>query len=289
MSTSTRNAPVLVLHGGAGNIPDDMVPRHREGLQKALAAGWAILERGGPAMEAILAAIEVMEDLPQFNAGRGSALNREGGVEMDAGVMHGPDLNVGAVAAVSRVAHPIRLAYEVMIHSPHILLVSEGAEQFARERGIPLVPPETLITEERRRRLQRLLEQGGMGDTVGAVALDVHGRLAAGTSTGGMMGKWPGRVGDSPLVGAGFHANEMGACSTTGVGETIARVLLAHKAVSGLERGLSPQAAAEEAIAFLEQRIPEGRAGLILLDRRGRIGVAWNTRRMSYAFRHAQG
>ena len=282
-------APVLVVHGGAGNIPEEKVPLHREGLAQALDAGWAVLEGGGTALDAVLAAVQVMEELPQFNAGRGSALNREGGVEMDAGIMDGPTLDVGAVAAVSRVAHPIRLAYEVMRHSPHILLVAEGAERFAAERGIPLVPPESLITDERRQRLQKLLAEGGMGDTVGAVALDGEGRLAAGTSTGGMMGKWPGRVGDSPLVGAGFYADTWGACSTTGIGESIARALLAYRAVSGLMGGTPPQDAAREAIAFLARHIPRGEAGLILLDREGRVAAFWNTRRMSFAYRTVQG
>ena len=280
--------PILVVHGGAGNIPDVKRPLYREGLEQALAAGWPILEQGGSALDAVLAAVRVMEDLPQFNAGRGSALNREGYVEMDAGVMDGRTLDVGAVAAVSRVANPILLAYEVMVHSPHILLAGPGAESFAQARGIPLVHPDMLITEERRRRLQAWLREHGqeVGDTVGAVALDAEGHLAAATSTGGMMGKLPGRVGDSPLVGCGFYADDtLGACSTTGVGETIARALLAYRAVEALAEDTIPQEAAERAIRSLEERIPGGEAGLILLDRRGRVGVAWNTRRMGYGYR----
>ena len=281
--STTAVKPVIVVHGGAGNIPDHVRPLHRSGLEQALAAGWAILEEGGTAMNAALAAVKVMEDLPQFNAGLGSALTRTGEVEMDAGLMDGRTLDVGAVAAVRRVANPILLARLVLERSPHILMACEGAEAFAQSEGMSLVPPESLITEERRRRLQTLLNEG-VGDTVGAVALDVHGNIVAATSTGGMMGKLPGRVGDSPLVGCGFYAdNALGGCSTTGIGETIARALLAHRAVHGLRGERLPQEAAEAAIAYLKDRIG-GEAGLILLDRHGRVGAAWNTRRMSYGY-----
>ncbi len=282
--------PIIVVHGGAGNIPEEVRPLHRTGLDQALEAGWAVLARGGEAIDAVLAAVRVMEELPQFNAGRGSALTRAGSVEMDAGIMDGRTLKVGAVAAVRRVPHPIQLAYEVLAHSPHILMACEGAEAFAKTRGMSLVSPELLITEERRRRLQELLAsspQPEAGDTVGAVAMDEKGHIVAATSTGGMMGKLPGRVGDSPLVGCGFYADEtLGGCSTTGVGETIARALLAFRAVDGLGGDRPPQDAAEAAVAYLTQRI-HGSAGLILLDRYGRVGAAWNTLRMSYGYRSA--
>lgn len=277
--------PVLVVHGGAGRIRPEGRPKRAEGLKRALDAGWQILQSGGPALEAVVAAVKVLEDDPVFNAGRGSSLTRDGTVEMDAGVMDGRTLAVGAVAAVSRVANPVVLALEVLRHSPHILLVGAGAEAFAAARGLPLVHPETLITEERRRALAARLAHAGAGDTVGAVALDAHGHLAAATSTGGILAKWPGRVGDSPLVGCGFYAEDgVGACSTTGLGEAIARALLAYRAVSGLNRVASPQEAAEQALAWMKAHTG-GEAGLILLTPDGQVGVAWNTQAMSYAWR----
>ncbi len=277
--------PVLIVHGGAGRIPPESRKAREAGLRAALDAGWRVLTAGGPALEAVVAAIAVLEDDPHFNAGRGSSLTRDGRVEMDAGLMDGRTLEVGAVAAVSRVANPIRLAYKVLTDSPHILLVGGGAEAFADRVGLPLVEPKQLITQERLRRLAERLTAQAQGDTVGAVALDVHGHLAAGTSTGGVLAKWSGRVGDSPLVGCGFYAEDgLAACSTTGLGETIARALLAYRAVLNRAMGLSPEEAGRAALAFMEQRVG-GEAGLILLTPEGRWAAVWSTRDMSYACR----
>ena len=276
--------PVIIVHGGAGRIDPQRAPKRLPGLRRALEAGWTILTAGGSAVNAVIAAVQVLEDDPQFNAGRGSSLTRAGTVEMDAGVMDGSTLTVGAVAAVSRVANPILLAREVLVHSEHIFLVGTGAERFAQERGLPLVDPQTLITEERRQQLARRLAAHTTGDTVGAVALDAQGHLAAATSTGGLMAKSPGRVGDSPLVGCGFYAEDnLGACSTTGLGEAIARALLAYRAVHALAE-MPPDEAARRALAFMAQHTG-GEAGLILLAPDGRLAAVWNTRDMSYAYR----
>ncbi len=281
--------PVLVVHGGAGRINPQHAQPRAAALARALDAGWAVLTAGGRALDAVVAAVQVLEDDPLFNAGRGSSLTRAGTVEMDAGLMDGHTLAVGAVAAVRRVANPIRLAREVLHHSEHIFLVGPGAEAFAQHRGLPLVDPQTLITEERRRQWQAHQPTAPTGDTVGAVALDVQGDLAAATSTGGLLAKALGRVGDSPLVGCGFYAeNALGACSTTGLGEAIARVLLAFRAVSLLSQVSSPTEAARQALTLLKERTG-GEAGLILLSPTGRIGVAWNTRDMSYAWRSQDG
>ncbi len=280
-------SPVLVVHGGAGRIPKASRPERVEGLARALDAGWDVLARGGSALDAVVAAVAALEDHPLFNAGRGSSLTRAGTVEMDAGLMDGEALNVGAVAHVQRVANPIRLAHEVLLHSPHVLLVGEGAEAFAQARGIPLTSPEHLITERVRQALARYLErrqQPPVSDTVGAVARDARGHLAAGTSTGGMLGKPPGRVGDVPLVGCGFYADDgLGACSATGWGESIARALLSYRAVAGLGKH-PPARAAVQALDYMTQRVG-GHAGLILLDREGHIAARWNTEHMSWGYR----
>lgn len=276
--------PVIVVHGGAGKISAERRAQRGDALRRALDAGWRVVTAGGSALDAAVAAVKVLEDDPHFNAGLGSSLTRDGTVEMDAGVMDGRSLEVGAVALISRVANPVVLALEVLRHSPHIFLAGPAAEAFAQERGIPLVDPQTLITEERRRALAARL-QAETADTVGAVALDLEGHLAAATSTGGLLGKWPGRIGDSPLVGCGFYAEDgLGACSTTGKGEAIARSLLAYRAVSLLPEAASPYEAAERALAYLKQHTG-GEAGLILLAPDGRVGVAWNTQDMSYAWR----
>ncbi len=282
----TNMNPVLMVHGGAGRIREEVRIAHEEGLREALKAGWSILAHGGSAMDAVVEAVRVMEDLPQFNAGRGSSLTRKGTVEMDAGLMDGHTLEVGAVARVSRVQNPIVLAHRVMVASPHIFLVDSGAEAFAQAQGIPLINPEQLITEDRRERLQRWLAEHAheVSDTVGAVALDARGHMAAATSTGGMMGKLPGRVGDSPLVGCGFYAEDgLGACSATGVGEAIARVLLSYRAVAALATTPSPQEAAQQAISLLAQRT-RSQAGIILLSQDGQVAAAWNSPNMSWGY-----
>jgi L-asparaginase / beta-aspartyl-peptidase len=268
--------PVIVVHGGAGRLrdPGDSAPREA-GCRRGAEAGWVILRNGGSALDAVEAAVQVLEDDPLFNAGTGSVLGQDGAVEMDASIMDGATARAGAVAAVRRIRNPVRLARRVLEHGRHVLLVAEGAARFAREAGIPECREEDLVTDAQRRRFER-------HGTVGAVALDRDGRLAAATSTGGTAGNLPGRVGDSALIGCGTYADEVGACSCTGIGEAIVRVVLAHTATELLRAGQSPDGAAQRAIALLADRTGS-EAGLILVDRLGRIGHAHNCEHMAIA------
>jgi beta-aspartyl-peptidase (threonine type) len=298
----------LIIHGGAWDIPDDEVAEHQAGCRQALAVGWNVLQAGGAALDAVEAAVRALEDAPIFDAGVGSVLNRDGDVELDAAVMDGATLRSGAVAAVRRVRNPITLARRVL-ESHVILLVAQGAERFAESVGLPLCDPAELIVERERRRWAELLAQNDFqaqdafgakkgveqdspahplanpSDTVGAVALDRHGHLAAGTSTGGTSNKLPGRVGDSPLIGCGLYADDQtGGCSSTGWGESIIKVLLAKTATDLIGAGHAPMAAARLAIDTLARRVG-GYGGCILLDGRGQLGFAFNTPRMAYAYR----
>ena len=299
--------PSLIVHGGAWNIPDESVEACRAGCWKALETGWEILERGGTALDAVEAAIVVLEDDPIFDAGIGSHLNRDGRVELDAILMDGATLQAGAVAAVERVRNPIRLARKLLESREHMMLVGAGAEQFAVEQGLALCRPEELVTERERSAWSRCIGAAGHQSqfhvghelgTVGAVALDRQGGLIAGTSTGGTCCKRPGRVGDSPLIGCGCYADvEAGGISCTGWGEAIMKIVMA-KTAADLLRGpavgallaapLSPQAAAEACVRLLADRVG-GRGGLILLDRDGRPGFAFNTPRMAYGYLAADG
>ncbi len=300
----------IIVHGGAGTIAPERHAAAREGCLTAAQAGWEVLLRGGSAMDAIEAAIMALEDNPGFNAGTGGVLTKDGRAQLDAGVMDGETLDVGAVAGVERIKNPVALA-RLVSASPHVLLVGTGAELFAEEQGVALVDPKTLVTAAQLERWERgyrdgddvnvgakLVADSGLdalpdehihadGDkhgTVGAVAIDRHGRIAAGASTGGMAGKHPGRVGDTPLVGCGYYAETpIGGASCTGHGEHFMRLLLAKRAVDLLERGMSAQAAADAAIETLSQRTG-GTGGLILLDAEGNVGFARNTDAMAYAY-----
>ncbi len=349
--------PSLIVHGGAWSIPDEFVEGCRAGCRRALAAGWEILARGGAAIDAVEAAIVVLENDPIFDAGIGSHLNRDGRVELDAIVMDGATLKAGAVAAVERVRNPIRLARKVMESCEHMMLVGSGAERFAAENGLELCAPEELVLERERAAWRQCREGahswefhlGHDHGTVGAVALDRYGSLVAGTSTGGTCCKMPGRVGDSPLIGCGCYADvEVGGVSCTGWGEAIMKIVMAKTATDFLRQpgpvaGLSsradlsdaarsprdaaphspkdapaqsstgatreaqrpaalhaeapfspqdsfgsrheasPQEAAKACIRLLAERA-HGRGGLVLLDREGRPGFAFNTTRMAYGY-----
>lgn len=288
----------LVVHGGAWDIPDGAVADHRRGVGAALAAGWQVLEAGGDALDAVEAAIRTMEDDPTFDAGRGSMLNLAGEVELDALILRGEDMEGGAVASVRGIRNPISLARRVMEASDHFLLVGEGANRFAAEQGFERVPPEALVVGREAQRLADI--RAGRGrrpsdyfdaapdGTVGAVARDTHGRLAAGTSTGGTPGKYPGRVGDSPIPGCGGYCDgRVGGASATGYGEAILRATLCRDAVRLLEEGRAPADAARESVARLDLRFA-GRAGIIMIDRQGRIGHTHNTPRMAVAGRRGR-
>ena len=289
--------PVLVIHGGAWAIPDDMVESHLDGIRKAVSAGWRALTSGGNAVDAIEQAVSVMEDHEAFDAGRGSFLNRDGRVQCDALMMDGATLRAGGIGCVEHIRNPIQLARKVLEESPHVYLVAEGAELFAQQHGIDLCRNEELVIAREVERLQRFQEdlEGQSSealfsashdtDTVGAVALDCDGNIAAATSTGGTLNKTPGRVGDSSLVGCGCYAdNESAAVSTTGWGEPIMKLVLGKWTVDRVASGVPPQKAAEDAMGYLKRRL-DGHGGLILLDAAGRWGIAHNTPRMAWGFK----
>jgi len=284
--------PVLVVHGGAWAIPDDMVEAHLGGIRAAMAAGWGSLERGGSALDAVEAAIKVMEDDEAFDAGRGSFLNRDGRVQLDALMMDGATLRAGGVGCVERIRNPIHLARIILEDSPHVYFVGPDAERFAVERGVPLIDNQELVIEREVERLRRVRVEGeskidvfsASHDTVGAVALDRGGNLAAATSTGGTLNKTPGRVGDSSLIGCGCYAdNQSAGISTTGWGEPIMKLVLGKWTADRVAAGAPPQQAASEAIAYLQRRL-SGHGGIIVLDAQGRLGIAHNTPRMAWGF-----
>jgi L-asparaginase / beta-aspartyl-peptidase len=329
--------PSFIIHGGAWAIPDEQVADCRAGIERALTAGWKILSKGGAAIDAVEAAIVILEDDDIFDAGMGSHLNALGHVQLDAIVMDGATLKAGAVAAVERVHNPIQLARKVLEKSEHMMLVGDGAERFAESHGIPLVAPETMIIERERIAWSRCIGSehaaehhvGHESGTVGAVALDATGHLVAGTSTGGTCCKLPGRVGDSPLIGCGCYADqEAGGVSCTGHGEGIMKIVMAKMATDLLSGSETAGSSSQKRRANVKSaRVASGRigratllaaqssketgaitaqfvadacvrklahrahttGGLILLDRDGNPGAAFNTPRMAYGYVDAKG
>jgi len=272
--------PVLIVHGGAGADPGEDREELRAGLREAVTAGWQVLSEGGTALDAVESAVRSLEAHPRFNAGRGAILTREGTVELDASIMEGDRLRAGAVGSMTRIAHPVTLARRILEDGRHILLVGEGALAFARAQGFPECDPAELITT---RQLERW-EAARRGSTVGAVALDRHGTIAAATSTGGSAGKLPGRVGDSALIGCGTYAEStIGGVSCTGSGEAIIRVVLARRALEILKALDNPEAAAPVAVDVLTEE-GHGDGGVILLDWRGRTAFAHSTPFMPVAW-----
>jgi beta-aspartyl-peptidase (threonine type) len=294
-----QSPPTLIVHGGAYDIPLETHEAHVEGCRRAAAVGWAMLADGGTALDAVEAAVRVMEDDPTFDAGRGSFFNAVGEVELDAIIMDGRELNFGAVAAVQRIHHPVTLARLVMTESEHTMIAGAGAEAFAREHGLPVCPTVELLTGRELERWKaahadsRPQDWEPFGakpsDTVGALALDADGNLAAATSTGGTFNKLPGRVGDSPLVGCGAYAdNRTGAVSATGLGEALMKVVISKAACDFIAGGMTAQQAADAAIAVLAERTT-GEGGLIVLDRLGHVGIAHNTPYIAHAIVTASG
>ncbi len=290
--TTPQLRPSLIVHGGAWTIPPEAASDCRAGCRRALDAGWKILQAGGSALDAAEAAVIVLEDDPVFDAGIGSHLNRDGRVQLDAIVMDGATLKAGAVAGVERVRNPIQLARRVLERSDHMMLAGAGAELFAVENGIPLCAPSDLVLERERQAWLRCASSEGhksghhFGEhhgTVGAVAMDAAGHIIAATSTGGTCCKFPGRVGDSPLIGCGAYADaEAGGISCTGWGEAIMKIVMAKSAADFLRAGKSATEAAQAGVELLARRA-RGTGGLILLDRHGRPGLAFNTPNMAYA------
>ena len=284
----------LGVHGGAWNVPDGDVGPHRDGVAEALKAGWSLLQSGSAALDVVEKIVRILEDDSTFNAGVGAHLNQASEVQLDASIMEGRRLEAGAVAAVQRVGHPVSLARMVLEASPHVLMVGDGAHSFASEHGMELCQQRDLLVG---RELERYLRvRDGEVDlvvrefdkdafnvefgTVGAVACDGDGRVAAATSTGGTQDKLPGRVGDSAVIGAGTYADERsGAVSSTGWGEGILRMTLAKAATDRMASGMSPGRAGQASIRSLDR--VKGKAGLILVDRRGRAAAVFNTPRMA--------
>ncbi len=291
----------IAVHGGAGAVPraaltPEREARYREGLERALDAGYALLEGGGSSLDAVTTAVRILEDDPLFNAGHGAALTRDGAAELDAAIMDGRQLRAGAVASVRHVRNPIELARRVMEKSRHVLLVGAGAEEFALEEKFQLVPNLYFRTAERVEQLEAEQRGARVSDlvpstrgTVGAVARDTAGNLAAATSTGGMTNKRPGRVGDSPIIGAGTYAkNGVCAVSATGHGEYFIRAVAAHHVCTAVEyRGLSLEQAVREVLQVLSGMGGDG--GLIAVDRDGVPVMQFSTDGMFRGARDAGG
>lgn len=307
--------PTLLVHGGAWAIPDDMVEAHERGVANALAAGYALLSKGASAVDAVEAAVAVLEDDDTFDAGRGSFLTRDGRVQLDALLMDGGAkdgiMRAGGVACVERLRNPIHAARLVLDKSPHVYFVGQGAEEFAQAHGMELIENSELVLDRERLRLEdaQAKERAGLPDltfagddkspetaaalashdTVGAVALDAKGNIAAATSTGGTLNKTPGRVGDSSLIGCGCYADNLSAAvSLTGWGEPIMKLVLGKWAVDRVQQGRAPEQVAPDAIAYLHKRLG-GHGGIILLAPDGRFGIAHNTPRMAWGLCDAQG
>ena len=280
--------PVIIVHGGAWGIPDRLVDANIKGVKESVKAGWKVLEAGGSALDAVVAAVNVLEDNPSFDAGIGSVLTEDRTVEMDALIMDGSNLDAGAVAGLKDVRYPIRLARKVMEETPHVMIIGEGANRLADEFGLKRITQEELVTEEARLEFEEWSEKAEYGDsfghdTVGSVALDNDGNIAAATSTGGVTGKKVGRVGDVPLIGSGGYAdNRVGGVSTTGHGEAIMRVNLAKLVLTYMETGMHIQEASEKALGYMALRV-NGSGGLIALDADGNMGHAFTTKRMVWA------
>jgi L-asparaginase / beta-aspartyl-peptidase len=294
----------MVIHGGAGAMTPQTVPPERQAeyqaaLTRALMSGHAVLARGGTSVDAVEAAINVMEDDPLFNAGRGAVITAEGRIELDAAIMDGATLQAGAVAGLHTVRNPIDLARAVMERSPHVMMIGEGAETFARQQGLQMVEESYFMTPTRRQQWERMrmqdsaradsVRRAGQGagysvpderkwGTVGAVALDQHGNLAAGTSTGGMMMKRFGRVGDVPIIGAGTYANNRScAVSATGHGEFFIRNTVAHSICALMEYGGLPLQVAADSIVMRQLVAQQGEGGIIAMDRQGNWTMPFNS------------
>lgn len=281
--------PAIVVHGGAGDLDPAASGEARAGCERAARAGLEAMARGGSAVDAVWAAVRVLEDDPLFNAGTGSALTRDGTVECDAAVMDGRSVRIGAVASMRDAPEAISVARAVLEDGEHALLCGDGAWAFARERGFAPAAPGAMVTERSRRRLEaeraKRAAGGGRaqgGGTVGACAVDAGGHVAAATSTGGTTFKRPGRIGDTPLCGCGTYADDQGgAASATGVGEAIIRVTMTRVCVDAMRRGEPAAAAAWQSVRELA-RVTGSAAGIICCDAAGRVGAALSTATMSF-------
>lgn len=314
ITSETHEPFAIVIHGGAGtilkeNMTDSLELAYKTILTQAIKTGHKILADGGTAIEAVQRTINVMENSPLFNSGKGAVFTHEGKNELDASIMDGKTLNAGAVAGVTVVKNPINLAYEVMVNSEHVLLSGKGAEEFAKEKGLEIVDPSYFYTENRYQALQRILEKekaeldhdGGTAfydpfikdekfGTVGCVALDKDGNLAAGTSTGGMTNKRWNRIGDSPIIGAGTYANNA-TCgvSSTGWGEYFIRGMVAHDISAMMEYGHLTLTEATHKV--IQEKLTQlgGTGGVIALDKNGKVSMEFNTAGMYRAYMNGTG
>jgi beta-aspartyl-peptidase (threonine type) len=288
MHRSVQSA--IIVHGGAEDSPEGpespAAAARLDGVRRACAAGAEVLRRGGPALDAVETAVRILEDDPLFNAGTGSVLTAAGDVELDAAIMDGSDLRCGAVAVVKDVRNPVSLARAVMERTEHVLLAGPAASAFAREVGIPAIENASLVTAYARERWEAARRDGAASKTgtVGAVARDLAGHLAAATSTGGLTLKRPGRIGDSPLFGCGTYADDgLAAVSCTGHGERIIQLTLARHTADLVAGGRSAMDAAQEAVRLLRMRV-DGDGGLIVVGPAGPVGFAHNTKAMARAW-----
>ena len=315
VTSRAAHLPILLVHGGAWAIPASDAPAHEAGVRSALEGGFAVLSQGGSALNAVEAAVVILENDPTFDAGRGSFLTSDGRVQLDALLMDGGRMKAGGVACVERIRNPILAARLVLEQSPHVYFVGAGAESFAATHGMSLIDNRDLVLNRERDRLTAAQTRQAAGladetfsghmhrddkspetavraphvettelshDTVGAVALDANGNLAAGTSTGGTLNKTPGRVGDSSLIGCGCYADNLSAAvSLTGWGEPIMKLVLGKWATDRVAAGSAPEFAAREAISYLFNRLG-GHGGIILLGPDGRFGIAHNTPAMAW-------
>ena len=281
--------PAILVHGGAWDIPAGERDAHQSGALAAVHLGFDLLRDGVSALDTVEAVVTLLEDDPALNAGTGSVLNRRGEAVLDASIMDGEDLRVGAVAAVRTILNPVRVARRVIDATRQVLLVGAGAEEFARQQGFEAIQPEELVVP---REVTRLREHQARrrvvapGDTVGAVALDREGRIAAAGSTGGTLGKRPGRVGDTPLPGAGLYVDSrIGGVACTGWGEGIARLSMARAVLARIEAGEDPQQAARALLGACWSRLG-GTAGLLIVTPDARLVSAWSTPRMARGWAH---
>jgi beta-aspartyl-peptidase (threonine type) len=282
---------VIVVHGGAGTRAPDEACDEVTGCRAAALAGAAVLQAGGSALDAVERAVVVLEDDPRYNAGFGAALNADGDVELDAAIMDGKGLGAGAVASLRGFANPIRVARAVLDDGRHVLFAADGAAAFAAAHGFAAIDPRELVTQRACERLARFVADGRerQGNTVGAVARDAKGTVAAATSTGGIVGKRRGRIGDSPILGAGTYADDaVGAVSATGHGEGILRVALASRVLATMQTGVAPAAAARDTLAFMRTRVGSS-GGLIVVDAHGNVAVARSTNSMPWTAIDARG
>jgi beta-aspartyl-peptidase (threonine type) len=277
----------VLLHGGAGDVPAERVARHVDGVRAAAQEAAEVLRSGGTALDAVQRAVQALEDDPSFNAGTGACLNHDGLIELDAAIMEGSRLRAGGVCALPPFPNPVAVARAVLEQGRHVLLAGEGAARFAIEHGFTASTSAAMTTESARARWNHVREkgegEGWAGGTVGAVARDTRGTVAAATSTGGRVNKHVGRVGDSPVPGAGNYADDDGgACSATGDGEAVLRLCLGKRAVDLMADRVHPEEAARAVIRMLGSRT-SATGGVILVDRHGRLGLARNTRTMTWA------